>query len=79
VSFADVPGFDRLTGLMVMLAVAFGIALVLARLRVFLVFGAGIASFLILAGFLFALLKWGTHLLTRRSDEPRQPPPTLQL
>ena len=79
VRFADVPGFDRLAGLMVMLAAAFVIALVIARLRVFLVFGGGIASFLLLAGFVFALLKWGAHLLTRRPDEPRGEAPTLRM
>jgi hypothetical protein len=79
VRFADVPGFDRLTGLFVLLAAAFVVALVLARLRVFLFFGGGIASFLVLAAFVFALLKWGAHLLTRRSSEPRQDAPRLDL
>jgi hypothetical protein len=77
VSFNDVPGFDRLAGLMVMLAGAFIVTLVLARLRVLLIFGGTIASFLLLAGLVFAFMKWGAHLLMRRADEPRQEPPVI--
>ena len=79
VRFAEIPGFDRLTGLFVLLAATFVVALFLARLRVFLFFGGGVASFLVIAGFVFALLKWGAHLLTRRGSEPRQEAPRLDL
>lgn len=68
VGFDEVPGFDRIAGLMVMLAAAFVIALVLARLRVLLVFGGGVVSFLVLAGLVFAAFKWGADRLMARSD-----------
>ncbi len=75
VSFDDVPGFDRLSGLMVMVACSFGIALAIERTRIFLFFGGSIAALLALAAGVFALLKWGTYMLFRRRDEPKQAPP----
>lgn len=66
VDFDSVPGFNRLTGLMTMLGVAFVVAFVLQRLRVWLFFGAPMIWFFVLVAALFALFKWGGRLLLGR-------------
>jgi hypothetical protein len=75
VSFDAVPGFDRLSGLMVMIAVSFGIALAIQKTGIFLFFGASIGTLFALAAFVFLLLKWGTFTLFRRKGEARPQPP----
>jgi len=75
VSFDDVPGFDRLSGLMVMVACSFIIALAIEKTRIFLFFGGSIEKLFLLAAGIFALLKWGSYMLFRRRDEPKQLPP----
>jgi len=75
VSFAEVPGFDRLSGLMVMVACSFVIALVIQKTRIFVFFGGSIEILFLLAAGVFALLKWGTYMLFRRPDEPKELPP----
>ena len=72
VSFDDVPGFDRLSGLMVMVGCSFVIALAIQKTRIFVFFGGSIEKLFLLAAGVFALLKWGTYMLFRRRDEPRQ-------
>ena len=66
VSFDEVPGFRRLTGLMTMIGVTFAIALVLRSMRVWLFFSASLVWFFVLAAALFVLLKWGGRLLFGR-------------
>jgi hypothetical protein len=75
VSFDDVPGFDRLSGLMAMVGCSFVIALAIQKTRIFVFFGGSIEKLFLLAAGVFALLKWGTYMLFRRRDEPRQDPP----
>lgn len=75
VSFDDVPGFDRLSGLMMMVACSFGIALAIQKTTIFVFFGGSIEKLFLLAAGIFALLKWGTYMLFRRRDEPKQEPP----
>lgn len=77
VPFDAVPGFDRLSGLMVMIAVSFGIALAIQKTGIWVVFGASIQMLFAMAVFVFLLLKWGTHALFRRSDEPKLKPPSF--
>jgi hypothetical protein len=77
ISFDDVPGFDRLSGLMVMVGCSFVIALVIQKTRIFVFFGGSIEKLFLLAAGVFALLKWGSYMLFRRRDEPKQPPPIL--
>lgn len=75
VDFDEVPGFQRITGLMTMIGVTFAIALVLRSLRVWLFFSASLVWFLVLAAALFVLLKWGGRLLfgRRRARGARSP------
>lgn len=78
VSFDDVPGFDRLSGLMVMIGCSFGVMLAIDKTRIFVWFGGSIERLFLLAAGVFGLLKWGTYMLFRRGDEPRKPMPDLR-
>jgi hypothetical protein len=71
VAFDEVPGFDRLSGLMVMVGCSFAIALAIQKTRIWVVFGGSIERLFILAAGIFALLKWGAYMLFRRRDEPK--------
>jgi hypothetical protein len=63
VSFDEVPGFERITGLMTMIAAVFAIALILRSLHVWLFFSASLVWFFVLVVALFVLVKWGGRLL----------------
>jgi len=75
VAFEDVPGFDRLSGLMVLIGVSFAVVLAISKTFIGILFGGSIFLLLAIWAALFALLKWGSYTLFRRKDEPRQPPP----
>jgi len=60
----QVPGFDRLSGLMVVLGVTFLILFLLDRLRIWVLFGGSIFMMLALGIGLFLLLKWGMERMT---------------
>jgi hypothetical protein len=75
VSFDLVPGFDRLSGLMAMIGCSFGIALAIQKTNIWVFFGGSLEKLLLLAAAVFALLKWGTYMLFRRRDEPREEAP----
>ena len=77
VSFDLVPGFDRLEGLMVMIACSFVLALAIQKTRIWIVFGGSIGRLFLLAAAIFALLKWGVYMLFRRHEEPKQEPPSF--
>lgn len=79
VSFDDIPGFDRLSGLMVMIAITFMLVLALERTRIWLVFGASIYTVFALVIVCYGLLKWGAYMLFRRKDESRIEPPSFGL
>jgi hypothetical protein len=75
VNFENVPGFDRISGLMVMIGCSFVIALAIDKTRIWVLFHSPIAGLFVIAAGVFALLKWGTYMLFRRRDEPKQPAP----
>jgi hypothetical protein len=75
VTFDEVPGFDRLSGLMIMVACSFAAALAIQKTNIWIFFGGSIEKLFLLAGGVFALLKWGTCALFRRRDEPKVKPP----
>jgi len=64
VSFDEVPGFNRLSGLMVMIGCSFTVALAISKLQIFLFFGASFERFLLLALGIFGLIKWGRTLFS---------------
>lgn len=74
VSFDHIPGFDRLSGLIVLIAITFILALGISKTRVWLFFGSSFLTLLILIIVLFALLRWGAHALFR-SRHGRSVPP----
>jgi hypothetical protein len=71
VAFEEVPGFDRLSGLMVMVGCSFAIALAIQKTKIWILFGGSIERLFILAAGIFGLLKWGAYMLFRRRDEPK--------
>jgi len=71
ISFDEVPGFDRLSGLMVMVGCSFAIALAIQKTNIWIFFGGSLERLFILAAGIFALLKWGAYALFRRRDEPK--------
>jgi hypothetical protein len=75
VEFDAIPGFDRLSGLMTVMACSFAIALAIHKTRIFVGFFGSIEMLFILAGGIFALLKWGGFMLFRRRNEPPRPAP----
>ena len=62
-SFEKIPGFNKLSGLMLLLSTTFTIAFVLSRLRIWIFFGGSIFAFLIFCVILFLGLMFGTKLL----------------
>ena len=77
VAFDLIPGFDRLSGLIVLIAVTFAIVFVLSRLFVGVVFLGSVWVLLAFAAFLFALLKWGARTAFRERGAPRPERPTF--
>ena len=75
--FRRLPGFDRLSGLVVLIAATFALLLAISKTRIWILFGGSIVYLAVLAAALFALLKWGAHIAFRRADEPRREPPSL--
>jgi hypothetical protein len=69
-SFDEVPGFDRLSGLMVMLAVSFAAAFVLHRMHFGIVFFGTLGQFVIIAVAAFAMLKWATGKMAGSEQRP---------
>ena len=63
VDFDEVPGFDRLFGLMVVLAITFVLVLGIAKTRIWLFFGASIFTLALLVAVLIGLLMWGGKLV----------------
>jgi len=75
VNFENVPGFDRISGLMVMIGASFVIALAIDKLRLLVFFHGSILLLFALAAGVFAFLKWGAYMFFRRHDEPKRPAP----
>lgn len=71
VSFQDLPGFERLSALMILLAGTFTILLFIHKMFVGIFFGGSIAQLAALALGLYMLLKWATYSLFRAKHEPK--------
>jgi len=72
VAFDAVPGFDRLGGLMLVIALTFAIVLAIEKTRIWLFFGSSFATLLVIVAVLFALLRWGLRLLFDGSSKRRR-------
>lgn len=56
--FSRLPGFDRLSGLLVMLAITFAVLLFVYKTRIFIAFFGSFQYLLLLGVVVFLLLKW---------------------
>lgn len=65
VHFEQVPGFDRLSGLMITLAISFGIGLAISKTRIWLFFGAPMWTLLVVALVVFVGLRSSTRMAAR--------------
>jgi hypothetical protein len=74
VPLVQLPWFDRLYALIVLIAVSFVIALAIQKLRIWILFGGSIGTLVIIAIFCFALLKWGSYMLFRSKGAPERKP-----
>jgi hypothetical protein len=72
VAFEDVPGFGRLSGLMVMIGLSFAVALAIDKTRIWIFFGGSIWFLLLLALVIFAIFKWASYMMFRRGDQPKE-------
>ena len=63
VDLAYVPGFDRLVGLLVLMTTAIVLALIVAKTRIWLVFGSSFATFVTMVIGLFVLLRIGAGMM----------------
>ena len=75
VSFDDVPGFNRISGLMVLIGCSFAIALAVYNTRILIGFFGSLGMLFVLAAGVFALLKWGGSMLFRSGSEQARPMP----
>ena len=71
VDFRKVPGFNRLNGLMIMIAATFGVLFLLERTKIWLIFGAPMTWFLLIAIGLFVLIRWGATLAFRSKNRSK--------
>lgn len=61
------PGFERLWGLITLLAISFVIALILDRLRVWVIFGGGMLSLAVVAAILYLILRAASRAVVGRA------------
>ena len=71
VELAEIPGFGRLAGLMVLLGVTFGVTLAIMKTRIWVFFGGSLWALLLIAIAVFGLLQWSLGKLMggERSSE----------
>jgi len=77
VEFDDIPGFDRLSGLMTMMGASFLIALIILKTHIRLLFFGSIWTFLGFVLALYLFMKWGAYMLLRKRDESEIDLPTF--
>ncbi|NNF65951.1 MAG: hypothetical protein HKM98_00415 [Gammaproteobacteria bacterium] len=65
VDFALIPGFNRLSGLMIILAISFAVALFIVKTRIWLLFGSSMMTLVLVAVAAFFVLRWGGSRLFR--------------
>ncbi|GJM09183.1 MAG: hypothetical protein DHS20C11_14590 [Lysobacteraceae bacterium] len=61
ISFDLIPGFDRLRGLMAILAIAFVLILIISKTRIWLFFGSSLIYFVLLLAGLLLGLRWASR------------------
>ena len=71
VGFDKIPGFERLWGLMALIALTFCIILALERTRIWIIFGGSFTALIAAAAAVFAVLQWAAQLTFRRRGDPK--------
>jgi len=66
---SDLPGIDRLNGLLIIVGVTFVLALIVLKTRIFMFFGGSIQSFGIFVLLLFALIRFGSYKLLKKKPK----------
>lgn len=79
VDFDAIPGFDRLAGLMTLIAITFGLLLALDRAHIWLAFHAPMVLLLTIGAAIFGALRWATRAIARPSSDPAEKPPWSRL
>jgi hypothetical protein len=69
VAFDNIPGFDRIYGLMAVIAVVFIFLLAVHKTRLWMVFGSSIFILAIIVIILIALLEKGAMMLFKGRDK----------
>lgn len=77
VKFDSLPGFERLSGLLILMGGTFAIVLLISKTFVGVVFGGSVIQLLAVATAVFLLLKWAAHAVFRGPGEARKPRPSL--
>jgi hypothetical protein len=77
VRFDALPGFDRLSGLMILIGGSCAIVLLISKLFIGIFFAGSVVQLLAVATAVFLLLKWAAHALFRGPREARKPRPSL--
>jgi hypothetical protein len=63
VTFDEIPGFNKIYGLLLLLGTTFVAAFILDRLRIWLLFRGSLGSFILLCVLLFFIFKYGMKLV----------------
>ncbi len=71
VDLNEVPGFDRLYGLLIVLGITFIVTLGIMKTRIWLFFGGSFTTLIFIGIVLFILLKWGTRKLFQSKNDHR--------
>ncbi len=69
VNLKTIPGFDKLSGLILMLGASILIVLIISKTRIWLFFGGSIYMFFGLIIVLFLIIKLGAKRLTKKTPE----------
>ena len=67
VDFERLPGFQRLSGMMLILGITFALVLAVSKTRIWLFFGASMWMLLLLCVGVYLLLQWAAGMVTGRS------------
>lgn len=68
VSFHEIPGFDRIEGLLAVIAATFVLILMIRKTGVWIVFHGSIGLLLVLIGVVFVLFKWMSSMIFGTDD-----------
>lgn len=69
VDFRALPGFDRLSGLVLMLAATFASVILVSKTNFVVLFHGSFWNLVLVAVGVFLMLKFGTHLMFRRKPQ----------